>query len=170
MPLQEIYYIAEMVVGLAVIISIIFVAIELRQNTYMMRKSMANERTTRTNWVAETICTDSDFRDFHRRIGSEWDQMTDDELYRAHWLGVRTLRPLFNELTSYFDGQVSDDEFESLRWNLQVVKSRPHFDAVYQAIKPGYPKKVIKFWEKLDMSDAPSLTQGGLAIKKTSSN
>ena len=37
MPLQEMYYIAEMVVGVAVIISIIFVAIELRQNTYMTK-------------------------------------------------------------------------------------------------------------------------------------
>ena len=34
MSLQEFYYVAEMVVGLAVIISIIFVAIELRQNTF----------------------------------------------------------------------------------------------------------------------------------------
>ena len=42
MPLQEIYYVAEMVVGIAVIISIIFVAIELRQNTYITRKSMGD--------------------------------------------------------------------------------------------------------------------------------
>ena len=33
MSLQKIYYIAEMVVGVAVIISIVFVAIELRQTT-----------------------------------------------------------------------------------------------------------------------------------------
>ena len=49
MPLQEIYYIAEMVVGVAVITSIIFVAIELRQNTYVTRKSMAVERINQLN-------------------------------------------------------------------------------------------------------------------------
>ena len=49
MPLQEIYYIAEMVVGVAVIISIVFVAIELRQNTYVTRKSMAARREQRIN-------------------------------------------------------------------------------------------------------------------------
>ena len=47
MPLQEMYYIAEMVVGVAVIISIVFVAIELRQNTRMMRNSMADGREQR---------------------------------------------------------------------------------------------------------------------------
>ena len=54
MPLQEIYYIAEMVVGVAVIISIIFVAIELRQNTYMLRKSQADQRRQHFNWIYET--------------------------------------------------------------------------------------------------------------------
>ena len=39
MPLQEMYYIAEMIVGVAVIISIVFVAVELRQNTYINRRS-----------------------------------------------------------------------------------------------------------------------------------
>ena len=47
MPLQEIYYVAEMIVGVAVIISIVFVAIELRQNTYIVRKSMADQREER---------------------------------------------------------------------------------------------------------------------------
>ena len=51
MLLQEIYYIAEMVVGVAVIISIIFVAIELRQNTYMLRKSQADQRRQHFNWI-----------------------------------------------------------------------------------------------------------------------
>ena len=51
MPLQEIYYIAEMVVGVAVIISIVFVAIELTPNTYIVRKSMADQRRSRrVNW------------------------------------------------------------------------------------------------------------------------
>ena len=49
--LQEIYYIAEMVVGVAVIISIVLVAIELRQNSRMMRKSTADQRRQHFNWV-----------------------------------------------------------------------------------------------------------------------
>ena len=50
-PLQEIYYITEMIVGVAVIISIVFVAVELRQNTYMMRKSQGDQRRQHFNWL-----------------------------------------------------------------------------------------------------------------------
>ena len=41
MALQEIYYIAEMVVGVAGIIFIVIVAIELRWNTYVVRNLWA---------------------------------------------------------------------------------------------------------------------------------
>mgnify|MGYP001404727352 CR=1 FL=1 len=67
MSLQEIYYIAEMVVGLAVIISIVFVAIELRQNTYMTRKSMAEERAGREDWIVRNMILNDEFRQFQFR-------------------------------------------------------------------------------------------------------
>ena len=115
MPLQEIYYIAEMVVGLAVIISIVFVAVELRQNTYITRKSMADQRSARLNWALETICTDADFRQFQRRIDTDYDDFDEDERYRAWALGMRSLTSMLDELVAYFDGQISDTEFISLK-------------------------------------------------------
>ena len=65
MPLQVGYCVAEIMVGLTVIISIIFVAIELRQNTYMLKKSMADQREERFNWVKETLATNNEFRNMH---------------------------------------------------------------------------------------------------------
>ena len=62
MPLQEMYYIAEMVVGVAVIISIVFVAIELRQNTYLTRKSMADQREDRMGWLNQALLLDDEFQ------------------------------------------------------------------------------------------------------------
>ena len=67
MSLQEIYYVAEIVVGLTVIISIVFVAIELKQHTYMLRRSMADQREERINWflkqcVQTTISEPSDIK------------------------------------------------------------------------------------------------------------
>ena len=47
MPLQEIYYVAEMIVGVAVMISIAFVAIELRR----IPTSLANQWVTHVNNV-----------------------------------------------------------------------------------------------------------------------
>ena len=78
MTLQEAYFITEIVVGVAVILSIIFVALELRQNSYLLRKSMADQRHQRIGWLHETLCTNNDFRAFHRRIDIDWENFNED--------------------------------------------------------------------------------------------
>ena len=157
MSLQEVYYAAEIVVGIAVIISIVFVAIQLRQNTYMLNQTMADDRKKRIDWLTETICLDGDFRDFHRRIGTEYDQMNGDERYRAFWLGVRTMHSLLDELVGYFDGNITDSEFRVLELNLKNAKVRPHIEAAYQSLKSSYPISVHKFWEDLEIGDQSAL-------------
>ena len=96
MPLQEMYYIAEMVVGLAVIISIVFVAIELRQNTYLTKKSMADQREARLDWLQRSLILDDEFREFQQRVVFSWDDLEDDEKVRATMLGVQMITPMLN--------------------------------------------------------------------------
>ena len=104
MTLQEAYFVAEIVVSIAIIASIAFVALELKQNSYLLRKSMADQRVQRINWMVETICTDADFRDFERRIDTEYTTFDEDQRFRANMLGVRVLRSILDELLAYFDG------------------------------------------------------------------
>ena len=69
-------------------------------------------------------------------------------------LGIRTLRSLLNELTAYFDGQVSENEFRNLRWNMVGAKGRPNVRAAYEYLKQGYSDKVQNFWDDLETSNA----------------
>ena len=153
MSLQEIYYVAEIAVGLAVILSIVFVAIELKQNTYMLRRSMADQREERINWFFETMCTDNDFRTFQYKMQHQWSEMTVDERYRGLMLGIRTLRSLLNELSAHFDGQISKTEFRNLEWNIRGVKNRQNVVAAYEYLRDGYSEQVQKFYENIEGSD-----------------
>ena len=147
MPLQEAHFVTEIVVGIAIIVSIAFVALELRQNSYLLRKSMADQRAQRTNWMVETICTDDDFRNFERRIHTEYADFDEDEKFRANILGVRILASILNELVSYFDGQITEDEWINLKWNMEHAARRPNVQAAYLWLKDGYSKKVQEYWE-----------------------
>ena len=104
MTLQEAYFITEIVVGVAVIVSIVFVALELRQNSYLLRKAMADQRLARVNWLTETLATNNEFREFHTRIPTDYEDFNEDEKYRANSLGLRVIRNLLDELVAYFDG------------------------------------------------------------------
>ena len=152
MTLEQSYYITEIVVGIGFIISIVFLAVQMRQNSYLLRKSMADQRSQRTNWMAETICTDNDFRQFERRIDREYSTFDVDERFRANILGVRVLTSILNELLAYFDGQISEDEWLNLKWNIEHAARRPNVQAAYLWLKDGYSKKVQEYWEAMDKS------------------
>ncbi len=142
MTLEQTYYITEILVGIGFIVSIGFLALQMRQNSYILRKQMADQRTQRTNWMAETIVTDPDFRDFERRINKDYDTFNPDEKYRADILGLRIVQSILNELGAYFDGQISDDEWLNLQWNMRHAPKRPNVQAAYSWVKDGYSKKV----------------------------
>ena len=155
MSLQEIYYVAEMVVGIAVMISIVFVAIELRQNTYVTRKSMGAEREQRVNWLMETMATNNDFMDFYYRLQFEdgYDNLDKKERARAIAIGIRIMRPMLNELVAYCDGQISADEYHSLEPNIRRAKNRPYVNAAYEYEKVKYPNRVQNHWDKIEPMD-----------------
>ena len=161
MPLQEMYYIAEMVVGVAVIVSIIFVAVELRQNTYMTKKSSADQREARYDWLHRSLILDDEFFEFQQRVVFSWDSLEDDEKVRATMLGVQMITPMLNELVAYFSNQLSEDEFRILNRSIELVSKRPHCRRAFHFLKPGYSDKVQNYWLKAIDSD-----QRGVSLRE----
>ena len=110
---------------------------------------MADQRAQKSNWLFETLSTDNDFRAFHRRVGDDWENLNDDEKYRAHNLALRNLRPLLDELVAYYDGMITENEWLSLQWNLKLQANRPNFASAYKHLKDSYPTKAQDYWESL---------------------
>ena len=158
MTLEQTYFITQIVVGIGFIISIGFLALQLRQNSFLLRNSMADQRRQRIGWIHETLCTDNDFRVFHRRIDTDWDNFNEDEKYRASALAVTGLRSVLDELVAYYDGVINENEWLSLQWNLNLAAKRPNFASAYEFVKDGYPKNVQEYWEAL-----PKMTENPLA-------
>ena len=152
MTLEQAYFTTEILVGIGFVISIVFLAVQMRQNSYLLRKTMADGRRQRTNWMAETIVLDPDFRDFEGRINTEYDTFNADQKFRADMLGLRIVQSILDELSAYFDGQISDDEWLNLQWNMRHAPKRPHIQAAYLWAKDGYSKQVQEYWEELDTS------------------
>ena len=149
MTLEQAYFIKQILVGFGSIVSIVFLTIQMQKNSYILRKQMADQRLQGTNQMTETMVLDPDFRKFERRINTECDQFNLDEKYRANMLGVRVVVSILNELITYFNGQISDDEWINFRWNMGHAPKRPHIQAAYLRVKDGYPKKfksIGKYW------------------------
>ena len=152
MALEQSYYITEIGVGIGFIISIVFLAVQMRQNSYLLRQSMADQRRQRLGWLHETLCTNNEFRTFQLRIEKEYSTFDEDERSRANYLGHLVLRGILNELIAYFDGLITEDEWINLKWNMEHAARRPNVQAAYLWLKDGYSKKVQEYWEAMDTS------------------
>ena len=152
MTLEQTYFITQIIVGIGFIISIVFLAVQMRQNSYLLRQSMADQRRERVGWLHQTLCTNNEFRAFQLRIEKEYSTFDEDERSRANYLGHLVLRSILNELIAYFDGQITEDEWLNLKWNMEHASRRPNVQAAYLWLKDGYSKKVQEYWEALDTS------------------
>ena len=162
MPLEKVYYITEICVGIAFVISIVFLAMQIRQNSTLLRHSMSLTRRSNETWLMTTVCTNDDFRDFHRRIERDYENFSADEKYRADALATHMLTSNLNELMAYKRGLISNDEWTSLKYVLQFTAARPNIQAVYERLKYQYPQDVRDFWEALPkQTDAIELVGGG---------
>ena len=110
MGLEQVYLVTEIVVEIAFVISIIFLALQVRQNSTFLRYSMSRDRRSNENWLFETLSTDGNFRAFHSRIMTDYENFNDDEKYRADSLAMRTLTSNLNELLAYQNGLITEDE------------------------------------------------------------
>ena len=115
----------------------------------MMRKSQGDQRRQHFNWLYDTLITDENFRRFHQRIDDAYQDMSDDEKFRSHALGVRNLRLMLDELVAYFDGNLSEDEFLLLKHTMEINAIRPNIKSAWDFVKPGYSLKVQRYWEAL---------------------
>ena len=52
--------------------------------------------------------------------------MDEDERYLAYWLGMRTLRSKLIKLVAFYEGQIFEDEFRNLEWNMTYTAKRPN--------------------------------------------
>ena len=149
MSLETLYHITEICVGLAFVISILFLAMQIRQNSTLLRHSMTTRRRSTSAWMMRAIATDADFREFHRRIEMDYENFSSDEKYRADAVAFHNITSNLDELVAYKRGLITNDEWTSLKHILEMTAARPNIQTVYERVKHQYPQDVRDFWEAL---------------------
>ena len=64
MSLEKVYFVSQIIVAIGFVISLIFVGLQVRQNTALLRQSMSAERLRAGDFLLERLVTDAEFRDF----------------------------------------------------------------------------------------------------------
>jgi hypothetical protein len=78
---------------------------------------------------------------------------------------MRSLRLYLDEVTDYFEGQLSKSEYRVLQQNVEMSARKPNIQLAYSVIKHAYSNKVQQWFEDFDSTVDPLFVN---AVKKAS--
>lgn len=138
MNLDALGAVAESLGALGVVVSLIYLAIQIQRNTSAIRANAAQQVTNRGGEIAEAIASQADLADIQRRGLSEPESLTPAERFRFSNIMNTIFRAYENMDYQYRIGLLDEDIWAGLDNNLKQVATRPGFLDWWLSARDGY--------------------------------
>lgn len=133
--------ISDIVGAIAVVVSLIYVAAQIRQNTKMMRSGAKQSLTEATQGVIYQAMDHSD--EFVKLVsGTEPDSPEEDA--RMSLLTRAVFRGFESQCYQYESGMLEDYEWQALQTTIKYFGSLPGFNKYWQQLKPHMSERLKK--------------------------
>ncbi len=133
--------VSEIVGAVAVVISLIYVAAQIRQNTKMMRTAAKQSLTEASQ---NLIYTAIDKSEEWVKLTTGDDPSTPEEDARMSLLVRAMLRGFESQCYQYESGLLEDDEWRALQTAIKYLCSLPGFNKYWQQLKPHMSERLKK--------------------------
>ena len=120
--------IAELVGGIGVIASLVYLATQIRQNTKWLRSTVLESAGTRSSEIARNAASDASLSRLMRASLSGTAPMDPDERYRFELYLLSAMRHYEISHSHFNDGLLNPDQFAGLRENLRVWLGYENFE------------------------------------------
>ena len=132
MALQEIYFIAEIVAAVAVVASLIFVGVQLRQNTGTMKATVGNQSVENWLLLGKEIPLNGDFAEiFHRGSLNFPGDLNSLEQRRILLWFLTNLKSAELSYLYWLDGSLDDRLWQGIDQGLRVLFSFPGIQTIW---------------------------------------
>jgi hypothetical protein len=138
---EAISAVSEIVGAVAVVISLIYVAAQIRQNTKMMR---ATAKQGLTEASQNLIYTAIDKSEEWVKLTTGDDASTREEDARMSLMVRAMLRGFESQCYQYESGLLEDDEWRALQAAIKDLCSLPGFNKYWQQLKPHMSERLKK--------------------------
>jgi len=111
--LNELGSLGEFISGLAVVVTLVYLAIQIRHNTRAVRSSMHHAMIDSTLRIAESLSDNEDVARIVLRADEDYDNLTDAERIRFDAYGERVFSNFESVFYSYRNSMIEEDLWES---------------------------------------------------------
>lgn len=149
MTLEQGYFITQIIAGIVVVGSILFLAVQVRQNNLLLERTMIEDFHKLENELFDKISDSREFAEFHIKAGQNYDELDEIDKYRSEHLARKNLRMIMRSVNARLHGRINDEDWKEIELRLRNIANRKNMRAVWSRIKGGHPVAVQEFVENL---------------------
>ena len=148
MTLNELGNLGEFISGLAVVVTLVYLAIQIRHNTRAVRSSMHQDMIESTLRIAESVSDTDDLGRIVLHADEGYDELTDVERIRFDAYAERVFNNFESVFYSYRNSMIEEDLWESWESSYLTDISRAAMRRYWQEESPQHLRDFMDFVEE----------------------
>ena len=138
----------EPAAAIGVILSLVFVGLEIRQNTRVARGEARNALAELNQEWVMLQAQDSTFSALWTKRWVEPDSLSESERTRAGWMMIMHLRRLENVYFQYTEGLVDESALNSYGLQATELYTSDEFEAFWSEYRVGFAPEFVAFLDE----------------------
>ena len=158
MTLNELGSLGEFISGLAVVVTLIYLALQIRHNTRAVRSSMHQDMVGSTARIAQSVSDSPDVGRIVLKADEDYDNLTKEEFIRFEAYAERVFGNFESVFYSYRNSMIEQDLWESWEASYLADISRNAMRRFWHEDRPmhlrDYMDFIDQFYRKNPASDS----------------
>ena len=166
MSLEQASFVAQIISALAIIASLIFVGVQLRQATSAMRNSSSQAHSATYTGLVSTIIENADFASIWRRGLGDPGDLNDDERVRFIAYTSAQFRFFESSRVQWLQRQLDDEHWQNIEAQVKNFAAQPGVQAWWKLRRDWHSAAFCAWFESLPREKDDALY--GLAAEQAS--
>ena len=145
MTLNELGSLGEFISGLAVVVTLIYLALQIRHNTRAVRSSMHHDMIESTLRIAESMSDNPDVGRIVLKANEDYDNLTREEFIRFEGYAERVFSNFESVFYSYRNSMIEQDLWESWEASYLSDLSRKAIRRYWHDERPQHLRDFMDF-------------------------
>ena len=157
MTLTELGSLGEFISGLAVVVTLVYLAIQIRHNTRAVRSSMHQDMIESSSRIAESISDNSDLGRIVLKADQDYDGLTSEERIRFEAYAERIFANFESVFYSYRNSMIEEDLWDSWKSSYLGDISRDSIRRLWQVQRPPHLQDFMEFIDAFYQTRPPAI-------------
>ncbi len=145
MTLNELGSLGEFISGLAVVVTLVYLALQIRHNTRAVRSSMHQDMVESTLRIAESVSDNPDVGRIVLKANEDYDNLTKEEFVRFEAYAERVFGNFESVFYSYRNSMIEQDLWESWEASYLADISRTAMRRFWHEDRPMHLRDYMEF-------------------------